>query len=127
MDENLDFSWLKPEYQLHLYRMIQESFNNIVKHSKAKRAFLTVRHSDQGVSKNILVCVSDDGIGIHGIQNISNIQNIQGMRSSPKKTGFKSGLGLMNMRQRAAIINAKLDFISETGNGFMVRIEINSN
>jgi signal transduction histidine kinase len=28
------------------------------------------------------------------------------------------------MRERAAILGARLDFISENGNGFMVRIEI---
>jgi hypothetical protein len=28
------------------------------------------------------------------------------------------------MRQRAAIVGAKLDFVSESGNGLMVRIEV---
>ena len=34
------------------------------------------------------------------------------------------GLGIKSIRQRAAIIGAKLDFVSESGNGLMVRIEI---
>ena len=34
------------------------------------------------------------------------------------------GLGMMSMRRRAAALDAKLDFISESGNGLMVRIEI---
>ena len=99
MDEDVDFSGIKVENQLHLYRIVQESFNNIEKHSKAKKAFLVVRR----VSENILVCVSDDGEGL-----INNTEN----------------LGMKSIRQRAAIIGAKLDFISESGNGLMVMIEI---
>ena len=99
IDEDVDFSGIKVENQLHLYRMVQESFNNIEKHSKAKKAYLVVRR----VSENVLFCVSDDGIGL-----INNTEN----------------LGMKSIRQRAAIIGANLDFISESGNGLMVRIEI---
>ena len=102
MEESLDFSLYKSENQLHIYRMIQESFNNIEKHSNAGQAVLTARHYNRGSSKSILICVSDDGKG------------------GP----VKNGLGTMNMKQRAAILGAKLDFISETGNGIMVRIKI---
>jgi len=102
IEENLDFSPFCAENQLHIYRMVQESFNNIEKHSKAEQAFLVVRSS----SDNILICVSDDGIGLK------------------KKQSPEEGLGMRSIRQRAAIIGAKVDFISEDGNGLMVRIEL---
>jgi two-component system NarL family sensor kinase len=89
--------------------MVQEAFTNIEKHSKAGRAALVVRHSDE----SILICVSDDGQGL---------QSKPGLRS---KTGLSAGagLGIKSMRQRADILGAKLDFVSESGNGLMVRIE----
>ncbi|MDR0496041.1 MAG: histidine kinase [Treponema sp.] len=105
IEETLDFSSLKPESQLQLFRMVQESFNNIEKHSQAHRAALVVR---RGSSAHILICVSDDGQGLRSIPSIHSM----------------SGLGMMSMRQRAVILGAKLDFISESGNGLMVRIEI---
>jgi two-component system, NarL family, sensor kinase len=59
IEDKLTFTAYNPERQLHIYRMVQESFTNIEKHSKAGRAALVVRHSNE----NILICVSDDGEG----------------------------------------------------------------
>jgi len=104
IEDGLSFVAYKPESQLQLYRMVQESFTNIEKHSKAGQAALVVRRA----AENILICVSDDGVGLSGKNFLP--------------TG--AGLGIRSMRQRAAIVGAKLDFISESGNGLMVRIEL---
>jgi len=106
--KDLSFSAISSEYQLHIYRMVQESFTNIEKHSKANKATLIARQIQSG----ILICISDDGIGINPTQQTSG------------QTAAEEGLGIKSIRQRAAIIGAKLDFISESGNGLMVRIEI---
>ena len=108
--ENLSFSAINSENQLHLYRMVQEAFTNIEKHSKASKATLVARQT----SDSILICVSDDGIGI----------TQAAVQESVLQTAGEEGLGLRSIHQRAAIIGAKLDFISESGNGLMVRIEI---
>ena len=106
IDENINFSPFCAENQLHLYRMVQEAFNNIEKHSKTKKASFLVRRNLNG----ILICISDEGIGL--------VKNKDGTLA-----GCES-LGIRSLRQRAEIIGAKLDFISESGNGLMVRIEI---
>ena len=106
IDENLDFSQINAETKLHLYRMIQEAFNNIYKHSKTKKAALTVRRDMRSPSENILICVCDEGVGI------------------PNLNAGNEGLGIKSIRQRAAIIGANVDFISESENGLMVRIEV---
>ena len=105
IEDSLDFSPVSAENQLHIFRMIQESFNNIEKHSGSKRSSLVARRNHNGVHENILILVSDEGAGL---QNAA-------------QSG--EGLGMRSIRQRAAIIGAKLDFISESGNGLMVRIE----
>ena len=103
IDNDLDFSRISPENQLHLYRMVQEAFTNMEKHSGAASAsFVARRYLD-----NILICVSDDGVGLFNFSEADE------------------GLGMRSIRQRAAILGAKIDFISEIGNGLMVRIEIN--
>ena len=103
IEDTLDFSPLSAENQLHLFRMVQESFNNIEKHSKTKNASLIARKNQNG---NILLCISDEGTGFK------------------KDIGFSEGLGMRSIRQRAAVIGAKIDFISESENGLMVRIEV---
>jgi signal transduction histidine kinase len=110
IEEALSFASISPENQLHLYRLVQESLTNIEKHSKAGRAALVARRSMHGSSgghdraDHILICVSDEGVGLPDTDC--------------------AGLGMRSMRQRAAIAGAKLAFISESGNGLMVRIEV---
>jgi len=111
IEEELDFASISADHQLHIYRMAQEAFTNIEKHSRANRAALVARRNNQGSSENILICVSDDGQGI---------RSMTGKQNKPGAAGF----GIKSMRQRAAILGAELGFISESGNGLMVRIEI---
>jgi len=111
---NLSFSAISSENQLHLYRMVQEAFTNIEKHSKADKATLVARQTSGG----ILICVSDDGIGIAPVQHTAALQ------TAALQVVSEEGLGIRGIHQRAAIIGAKIDFISESGNGLMVRIEI---
>jgi len=114
IEDGITFAAYTPERQLHIYRMVQESFTNIEKHSKAGRAALVVRRSNE----NILICVSDDGDGLQSKTGLHGIPlSADGIPSG-------AGLGIKSMRQRADILGAKLDFISESGNGLMVRIEL---
>jgi two-component system NarL family sensor kinase len=108
IEDDVDFSMISSEHQLHLYRMVQESFTNIEKYSGAKKAVLVVRHYSE-TPGHILICISDDGAGL----------------SSASKES--AGLGMKSMRQRADILGAKLDFNSESGEGLMVRIELMMN
>jgi len=106
IEEGLDFISLGDENQLHLYRMVQEALTNIEKHSRAQRASLIARRYSRGSLNSILICVSDDGAGL------------------PREAFSSGGLGMRSMQQRAVITGARLDFINESGNGLMVRIEI---
>jgi signal transduction histidine kinase len=115
IDRDVDFSRLDPGSQLHLYRMAQEALTNIEKHSGAGRVALVVRRQTAmqggaGASAGILVCISDDGAGLKP-------------EGPPKES---ASLGMRIMRERAAAIGARLDFVSESGNGLMVRIELPS-
>jgi len=113
IEKELSFKAISTEDQLHIYRMIQEAFRNIEKHSKAQKASLVVRRNNNGYksnqksSENIFICISDDGTGFSGCQELP-----------------QEGIGLKCMNQRAAILGAKLDFISESSNGLMVTIEL---
>jgi signal transduction histidine kinase len=104
IEDELDFSGFSAENQLHIYRMVQESLTNIEKHSQAEKAALVVRKYSRGNLDNILICISDDGKGIPAVESCE-------------------GFGMKIIRQRADILGAKIDFISESGNGLMVRIE----
>lgn len=76
-------------YHLPIYRIIQEGFGNVIKHSECKNCLLFI----SGSEKNIVVELSDDGKGF----DFSRI-NQNG-----------SHHGLTNMKKRAEFIGGKLE------------------
>jgi signal transduction histidine kinase len=105
IEDGIDFFHLNPVNQLHVYRIVQESFTNIEKHSQAEKAALVIRKTGTASNQNILICVSDDGTGIDSSK-------------------LNEGMGMKTIRYRSSILEAKIDFIGESGDGLMVRLEI---
>lgn len=92
--------------RLHIYRIAQEAFNNIAKHSGASRATFAAGRQNREDGPHIVLFISDEGAGL----------TAESIRSR--------GMGMSVMRQRAAIIGAKVDFIDQEGGGCVVRLEI---
>ena len=88
-----------------LFRITQEAFTNILKHSGATRVNVTLTESVGDVEYTI----SDNGNGF----DTGSIQ-----------AGGKSGWGLMIMKERLATNNAEIDIQSEIGKGTTLKIHI---
>ena len=91
---------LNKDSELHLFRMLQEIASNIVKHSEATQVACNIKYEDN----YLYLDISDNGIGMH---------------ENPDH-----GLGILNMLERAAIINAKIDFRNLKPSGTEVIIEV---
>ncbi|MDR9826151.1 GAF domain-containing sensor histidine kinase [Vibrio sp. FNV 38] len=83
------------ETALHIYRIIQESLSNIVKHASAKSVWVKMHQID---TQQVELVVRDDGIGF-------NEQDLE--MNSPS-------LGLKSMVERGELIGAQVDFKSNT-------------
>ena len=90
---------LPPDVQVALYRITQEALNNVVKHSKATQAVVTLRLQDI-----VRLSVADDGCGF------------EPGRVPPDH------LGLKIMRERADSIGARIVISSEPGEGSQVTV-----
>lgn len=93
--------------QLTIFRIIQESTNNSIKHSKGEHLNIYLSYVDN----NVCIKVSDDGVGIakDGEEN---------------QTGDKTGFGLDMMKERVAILNGKLEILANEGQGTIVEVNI---
>jgi two-component system NarL family sensor kinase len=111
IDDDLDLGSLGAGSRLAVYRIVQEALANCEKHARGP-VLLVVRNSTAGNEKTLLVCVSDHGPGLDPV-----------MAAGSPGNGASPGLGLRIMRLRAAALGASLDFVSEEGNGLMVRLE----
>ena len=78
--------------ELVVYRIIQESLNNIMKHAKATTISISLAFSGE----NVLVEITDNGKGF-------NVEEASG------RTINKSGAGLRNMKNRTNLIGGTFD------------------
>lgn len=85
---------ISAEMKLTIYRIIQEQFNNILKYSKASLVWLNLSNK-KGV---VLLKIKDNGIGFD-------------TQLSSK------GVGLLNIKARAALFNGEMEIISSPGKG----------
>ena len=95
---------LESERELHVYRIIQECFNNTLKHAEASRVSVML---DYGSDK-MMVTASDDGKGFDPVEALVD----------------KPGSGLRNMENRATILGGDLKFKSAPGEGSKMIVNI---
>lgn len=89
------------DLKLNVYRIIQEQINNIVKHSAAKNASISIRQDDQ----HIIVAVADDGRGF----------------DMAKK---RKGIGISNMINRVESFNGEVHIETSLENGCKVEFKL---
>jgi signal transduction histidine kinase/ligand-binding sensor domain-containing protein len=90
------------EQEINFFRIIQEAFNNIIKHSHASEAFLTITKTDTMIH----VEINDNGKGV-----------------TPQVVSSKAGLGLTGMRERARMVGAALTIDLSKSSGGSITID----
>lgn len=92
---------MPPEMELAIYRMVQEAFQNAVRHAEASEVALTVDFA----SDNLALAVSDNGIGFSA-------------------EAVRGGLGLMGMRERVQALDGDLTIDTAPGRGTSINLVI---
>lgn len=94
------------ENEIHLYRVLQEGINNIIKHSEATKAGIRITRTDE----NVFITISDNGKGF----------SLDGARR-------RRSMGLSGIAERVKLLGGDLDIDSESGNGTVLRISLPAN
>tara|TARA_R110001632_G_scaffold213174_3_gene339369 strand:+ start:474 stop:2462 length:1989 start_codon:yes stop_codon:yes gene_type:complete len=94
--ENID-GLVGDDNEVHIYRIVQETFNNILKHSKAKAVKIDLKKTPH----KIVLRIEDNGIGFD---------------FSERFTDFKS-LGLKTLKERTKLLQGVMEVDSEKGSG----------
>lgn len=92
--------------EIILFRIVQETLNNAIKHARATHISVLVRYSPA----NFKLEISDNGKGFEYAEVARN----------PLE---KTGAGLRNMQRRATLIGSVCTFDSRPGHGTTVRID----
>jgi signal transduction histidine kinase/ligand-binding sensor domain-containing protein len=103
--ESVPDSALAPEVRHHLFLVVKEAVNNVIKHSQATEVTLSLKVVD-----NVLeIRIADDGRGV-----------------SPDAIARSKRHGFPNMRARVEQLGGKLEVSSEPAKGTSIRISIPS-
>jgi signal transduction histidine kinase len=85
---------------IHVYRVLQESLNNVVRHSGAKEAWVRLKFSKEQLDLE----VEDDGCGL--------------------ATPIKRGVGIVAMKERAELLGGMIEVASAGTRGTRVRLVV---
>jgi PAS domain S-box-containing protein len=101
--DNVDDIFVK-DAAMNFYRAVQESLNNILKHSRAKHAQIKLERDVREIELHI----EDDGCGFKLEKNDKNMK----------------GLGLKNIAERVRILGGKMKIDSRPGKGTHIKVKI---
>jgi len=96
---------LEKQKELIFFRIVQETFNNILKHAGAKTIKVNISYGPDSFT----LLIKDDGKGVD-LQSLNNGGN------------NKFGLGIRNMQSRAKLIGGDFNMTSIIGEGTEVKI-----
>ena len=95
---------LPPEYEIAMYRVVQEAINNALRHAHARHIDVILQLQEN----RLVVIIEDDGAGFDVDAN-----HLQA-----------SGLGMISMRERSEILGGRLTIESKPGAGTTVHVEV---
>ncbi len=103
-----ELPYLVHEFQLSVYRIIQELVNNIIKHADSTQAFIQF----QALKNTLNITIEDNGQGIPAEQLQSKDGN--------------GGIGLKNLRSRVKGLNGSMEIDCTKGTSIYLSFDIRS-
>ena len=101
LEPQLGSERLPSDVETTLYRITQEALTNVVKHAQARHVSIVLTRRDGSVA----AVIEDDGRGLGSGDD-------------------SSGLGLLGMRERIALVEGRLEVESSPGSGTTLSIEV---
>ena len=99
--DQVDEDALGPAIKINIYRILQETMTNIVRHSEARNVGISFKRKGAG----LVLEVRDDGKGISSVES-----------------SILRGFGIMGMKERAKIIDGEFLLKSGPGKGTLIRV-----
>jgi signal transduction histidine kinase len=94
--------WIGDQVAIHVYRVLQESLNNVVRHSGVHEAWVRVSYTSSSVSLE----VEDHGAGL------------------PEKAPEGRGIGMISMRERAELLGGSISMGRRAGGGTRIALQV---
>lgn len=122
---------LPMDYRQHIYLILKEAINNLVKYAHATEAFIEVRFDQH----HLTLSVRDNGCGFEpaALPINSGGDGRSESRTGPASSGTggngpaspgTGGNGLPGIFHRASLMDARVEIISAPGQGTLIRLQV---
>ncbi|GHC42759.1 hypothetical protein GCM10008083_01180 [Ulvibacter litoralis] len=101
--DNID-NLFTPEEEVNIYRIVQESLSNIIKHANAEASKVLVKR----FANNIIISIKDNGVGF----------------DFNEKYQDKKSLGLKTLLERTKVLKGQMKVISKIENGTILEYKL---
>lgn len=105
--DDLD-EFFDPEREMILYRIVQESLSNVVKHAAARTVNVLIKKDDT----NLKIVIRDDGVGFN-------------TEAATRERTDKGGFGLIGIGERVRMLGGRYSIESAPGAGTTISIVVN--
>jgi len=100
---------LSPSMEIAVYRVVQESLNNIRKHANATAVDITMKY----LGEELVVVITDNGDGFDLTQTLDSAVSV-------------GHLGLLGMKQRAEMLGGDIDVRTTKGRGTTITLTLSA-
>lgn len=100
--KNIQYIEFPPEHTQEIYRILQETISNLLKHADAKNAYITASYENGQIN----IIIEDDGKGF-SVENLAN-------------NSFQNSLGLRTIKERCHKLQGNCKIQSQTGHGTII-------
>ena len=83
--DNID-NIFSPEQEVNIYRIVQETLSNILKHAEAEATRVSVKK----FSRYIVISIKDNGVGFDFPEKLQNLKSL-GLKTLLERTKFLNG------------------------------------
>ena len=112
---------LPKHVEIAIFRIVQEALNNVVHHAKTNKVRVRMHYTSQALT----VLIADDGVGFdpsHLTEEPEESDDALDMETQRRLRGRH--FGVIGMEERAKIIGAAIQILSEPGKGTKVHLRV---
>ena len=112
---------LPKHVEIAIFRIVQEALNNVVNHAKTDKVRVRMHYTEQALT----VLIADDGVGFdmnRVLEEPDEAEDALDMETQRRLRGRH--FGVIGMEERAKIIGAAIQILSEPGKGTKVHLRV---
>ena len=108
LEIDANFGRLPEEIELSIFRIIQESLNNVWKHANATAVSVSLKHTSP---RMLLISIADNGSGLSKDFDLASLSR-------------EGHYGLLGISERVALMGGRLNYQNRKKGGLLIQVEV---